>query len=141
MTSKNFLIDCKALIFNERNQILLVKEPEHWETPGGRLKEAETPLECIIREISEELGAKVEIINKLPIFIRKKTKNENRIIDVLVIYFFGKLLTLPELKKQKMGREKIVEIGWFTSNDIRNIQLNKAEEARLPQILKNLGRH
>jgi ADP-ribose pyrophosphatase YjhB (NUDIX family) len=82
ITLNNLLVDCKCLILDERNRILLVREPEHWETPGGRLHEVETPIECLTREISEELGADVEILDKLPIFIRKKTKQRRRRIDI-----------------------------------------------------------
>lgn len=96
MASRNLVIDCKCLIFDERNRILLVKEPKHWETPGGRLEAGETPAECLVREIGEELGAKVEIMDKLPIFIRKKTKRGRWSIDVLVIYFFGRLISRPK---------------------------------------------
>jgi len=101
VTSRNLVIDCKCLIFDERNRILLVKEPEHWETPGGRLKAGETPDQCLVREMDEELGAEVETIDKLPIFIRKKTKRGRENIDVLVIYFFGKLISRPKLSKRK----------------------------------------
>ena len=141
MTMKDLVIDCKCLILDKRNQILLVKEPEHWETLGGRLKEVETPTECLLREISEELGAKLEIIDKLPIFYRKKAKHEGQFIDVLVIYFFGRLLSTPRLNKQKCNGEKILEISWFAPNDIRNINLNKIEEAQLFPILKNLEKN
>ena len=58
VASRNLVIDCKCLIFDERNRILLVKEPEHWETPGGRLKPGETPAECLVREIVRNLGLK-----------------------------------------------------------------------------------
>jgi len=141
MASKNLLIDCKCLIFDESNHVLLIREPEHWETPGGRLKEDETPTECLVRETGEELGAEVEIIDKLPIFIRKKAEYEGRPIDVLTMYFFGRLLTTPKLNRKKLHREKIIKLGWFTPNDIKNIPLNRAEETQLHSILKNLDRH
>ena len=137
VASGNLVVDCKCLIFDERSRVLLVKEPEHWETPGGRLKAGETPAECLVREIGEELGAEAEIMDKLPIFIRKKTKRGRRNIDVLVIYFFGRLISRPKLSKQK-NNEEILEIGWFDSNDIQDIPLNKAEKAQLYHILKNL---
>lgn len=55
VTSRSLAIDCRSLIFDERNRILLLKEPERWETLGDRLKAGETPAECLIRETGEEL--------------------------------------------------------------------------------------
>ncbi len=140
MASRNLIIDCKCLIFDEKNRVLLVKEPEHWETPGGRLKAGETPVECLVREIGEELGAKVEILDRLPIFVRKKTKRGRWNTDVLVIYFFGRLTSRPKLSKQK-NDEEILEIGWFNPENIRDIPLSKAEKTQLYHILKNLKDH
>jgi len=133
VTSRNLIIDCKCLIFDEGNRVLLVKEPEHWETPGGRLKLGETPAECLVREIGEELGAKVEIIDRLPVFIRKKTKRGRGNIDALVIYFFGRLTSRPKLRKHK-NDEEILEIGWFSLNDMQDIPLNKGEKAQLYHV-------
>ena len=55
-----------AIIFNEKNEILIGQRPEGkdlaglWEFPGGKQEDNETIKECIIREIREELMAKVK---------------------------------------------------------------------------------
>lgn len=35
--------------------------PRYWKLPGGRSQGAETPEECAVREIDEELGLEIEI--------------------------------------------------------------------------------
>lgn len=63
--SKLFYVGIKALIKNERGEILVLKaslrdhskgaEP-YWDIPGGRIDEGESPLETLHREIVEETG-------------------------------------------------------------------------------------
>ncbi len=36
-----------------------------WEFPGGKIQEGETPEECIVREIEEELSVIVDVVAKL----------------------------------------------------------------------------
>jgi 8-oxo-dGTP diphosphatase len=55
-----FVVAC-ALV-DADNRILISKRPEGkalaglWEFPGGKLEPGETPEECLIRELQEELG-------------------------------------------------------------------------------------
>ncbi len=52
---------------SNHEQILIAKRsdmkkkyPNYWELPGGAIEDYETPNECIIREIQEELGAEIQ---------------------------------------------------------------------------------
>ncbi len=40
--------------------------PLKWEFPGGKIKEGETAEACLKREILEELGVEIEILERLP---------------------------------------------------------------------------
>lgn len=53
-----------AAIFNDRNEVLLLKQTysdKRWGLPGGGVEVGETIYQAIIRECLEELGVKVEI--------------------------------------------------------------------------------
>lgn len=41
--------------------VLLMNERNEWELPGGRIELGETPAECVVREISEELSLPVVV--------------------------------------------------------------------------------
>src|SRR5512140_86541 len=61
-----------AIIRNEEDEVLIVQRGEEsahplkWEFPGGKVSAGETPEECILREIKEELSMDIVIVAKLP---------------------------------------------------------------------------
>jgi len=62
---KPLLLVAAAALVDSDGRILIAKRPQGkqlaglWEFPGGKLDEGETPEECLIRELNEELGIKV----------------------------------------------------------------------------------
>jgi len=53
-----FRISLKALVFNDKNEVLLVKESgrEAWDIPGGGMDHGETVEDAIRRELTEEVN-------------------------------------------------------------------------------------
>lgn len=64
-----FLIGVNALIINDQNECLLFKHSYRkktpWGLPGGYLKKGENPEDAIKREIAEESGFQVNVIDFL----------------------------------------------------------------------------
>lgn len=62
---------CCAIIRNDDSEILVVQRGEYtdhplkWEFPGGKLKEKESLVDSIIREVDEELSMDIIIIDQL----------------------------------------------------------------------------
>ena len=65
MNEQKFHVGIKALILNDKNQILLLKanpaelrgnKTVHWDLAGGRIKEGDSVEATIKKEIEEELG-------------------------------------------------------------------------------------
>jgi len=63
---------CCAIIHNKLNQVLVTQRgssmslPLKWEFPGGKIEPNESPEQCIIREIKEELDIKITVKKQLP---------------------------------------------------------------------------
>jgi ADP-ribose pyrophosphatase YjhB (NUDIX family) len=56
-----FPVSVKGIIALEDGILLLKNERDEWELPGGRLEHGETPIQCLEREIFEELNVKIYV--------------------------------------------------------------------------------
>lgn len=69
------IVAAGGLIINDRSEILLVKNPRKgWEYPGGIIEPGETLPQGLIREIKEETGVNVEIINIVGVYSNTKKR-------------------------------------------------------------------
>jgi 8-oxo-dGTP pyrophosphatase MutT (NUDIX family) len=57
-----FPVSVKGVLLSPKGElVLLLNEREEWELPGGRIEIGETSIECLAREIREELSIEVEV--------------------------------------------------------------------------------
>lgn len=73
-----FLIGVTGVIFNDKNEVLLVKHSYRrvaWSLPGGFLQQGEHPKAGLAREVEEETGFKVHIIK----IIKTKVEDDGRL--------------------------------------------------------------
>ena len=67
MAHKLFQVGVKALVTNKNGKVLLLKAAKgfhdaHWDLPGGRIEDNQTPEDALRREIEEEIGVS-EVMN------------------------------------------------------------------------------
>jgi len=55
-----FPVSVKGVVIRDGKVILVQNERDEWELPGGKLELSESPKECLVREISEELQLVVQ---------------------------------------------------------------------------------
>lgn len=55
-----FPVSVKGVAIQDGKVLLLENERKEWELPGGKLELGEDPLDCVVREISEEACWKVD---------------------------------------------------------------------------------
>ena len=72
-----------------------MKLPLKWEFPGGKLEENESEIDCIKREIKEEINIEIEVLRKL----------SNSIYD----YGNFKINLIPFIAKHVHGEIKLTE--------------------------------
>ena len=67
LAGKRLLLVAACALVDTDGRVLLAQRPEGkqlaglWEFPGGKVEPGETPEQCIIRELQEEIGIETEI--------------------------------------------------------------------------------
>ena len=66
-------VDIRAVIFNDKNEILLVKEKAdgRWALPGGWSDVGFTPSEIVVKETKEETGFDVHVVRLLAVLDKR----------------------------------------------------------------------
>jgi len=107
-----------ALIVDSQNRVLAAQRsstmslPLKWELPGGKIEPNETPEECLVREIKEELDIEIEILKKLP----SNTHTYPNVIVNLIPFIskhVGGAITLKEHANYKwLNANQLLDLNW-----------------------------
>jgi len=94
------MIDVAAGVIVHNGKILIARRKvpgfsdEMWEFPGGKIRTGETPEQCLVREIREELDMEVEVIGFIGESIYKYPNRTIRLLAYVVRWLDGE----PRLK-------------------------------------------
>ncbi|MCL5433169.1 MAG: NUDIX domain-containing protein [Patescibacteria group bacterium] len=113
-------VSAGAMIFNDKNELFLSKRSKKtsnergcWETPGGSVDFGEALEEAIKREIKEEYGVEIYIIEQFPAADHLIPKEKQHWIATTF---------LAKIKKSQTPRilepHKCDGIGWFKLNKL-----------------------
>ena len=106
---------CGAVIYNQNNEVLIVKHNAgHWDFPKGHMEANETEEQTAIREVKEETNIDVELYTDYK-YITHYYPKEN--VYKTVVFFLAKNKSNVTIKQDK----EIANIGWFNFDDALNI--------------------
>lgn len=111
-----------AAIIRRGEQLLITHRPTQgllgglWEFPGGKQEDGESLPECLVREIREELGVKIEVGEKLGVFRHAYTHFK----VTLHAYF----CTLSEGEPRALHAS---ELAWVTAFQLENYPMGKID--------------
>ena len=125
------VIEVVCGVILEGNKVLCVQRAETmslplmWEFPGGKIEKNETPEQCLHREIKEELGVTIEILEKLT----------NSFYD----YGYIEIILIPYLCKY-LGDEIILsehkEFQWLLFSELTMLEWAPADVSIVKEIIK-----
>ena len=119
-------VTCAIIV--RQNKILLTQkgsETEHpfqWEFPGGKVGQKETFVDCIIREIKEELNVEIKVLEAM--------------ISVKYDYGFKKIELLPFLCEIQDGEIVLTEhhdCRWLDLKELKEMNLSAADKRMIKQ--------
>lgn len=127
MTEQLFQIGIKALIQNDEHQILLLKNQDYWDIPGGRMDQGENITAALLRELHEEIGihriAKQELWN-----VAKAVKQlpYGDMMTSLMLIVYHVQLTVDQIPR---SCEPGVTLHWVSPEQAADYLKNKYPEA------------
>mgnify|MGYP001565699468 FL=1 len=85
-----------------------------WELPGGKIDFGELPEEALMREIKEETGYKIKVLDKNPILYTQTWEYHDFLQHTLLLGFRCKTIG----KQKPMRDKRIKEVAWKNIADI-----------------------
>jgi len=108
---------CCALIVKDYKLLAVQRGPESshpwlWEFPGGKIQSGETPEQCIIREIEEELKVGIEIIQSMRTVDFDYGNKQIRLIPFVCRISSGEIRLTEHIDQQWFGFDAWEMIDW-----------------------------
>tara|TARA_B100001109_G_C18774405_1_gene432375 strand:- start:529 stop:942 length:414 start_codon:yes stop_codon:yes gene_type:complete len=131
MSKKELLIVSALVLVDQDGRVLICERPKgkfmagYWEFPGGKLEKNETPKNCLIREIKEEIGVNLENFCFSPLTF---SLNEYDDFNILLLLY---------ICRENVGVIKSNEnqnMKWLFVKDLYNSNLLPADLELIPHI-------
>ncbi len=116
--AKRFPVSIKGIFFIDNKVVLLKNERGEWDLPGGKLMRNETFIDCLKREVKEELSIHIEV-NELIDTLNINVANK---IDVIVLVYSCK--SNAKTSDLKLSGENF-DLGFFSYDHLPKQSISK----------------
>lgn len=114
--SNIFNVTCAIILIG--NKILVaqrsdkMKLPLKWEFPGGKLEENEAEIDCVKREIKEELNIDIEVVKKLSSSIYDYGAFKINLIPFIAKYIHGEIRLAEHKDYKLLEKVELLSVDW-----------------------------
>ena len=109
-------VTCAIIIID--NQILVtqrsekMKLPLKWEFPGGKLEDNESEIDCIKREIKEELNIEIDVISQLSNSVFDYDTFKINLIPFIANYGSGEIILSEHKDYKLLDKSELLNLDW-----------------------------
>lgn len=89
-----------------------MKLPLKWEFPGGKLENGESEIECIRREIKEELNIEINVVKRLSNSIHDYGTLQINLIPFVVEYISGEIILAEHAEYKLLEKNNLNNLDW-----------------------------
>jgi 8-oxo-dGTP diphosphatase len=107
-----------ALIVDNQNQVFAAQRsstmnlPLKWELPGGKIEPDETPEQCLVREIKEELNIQIRIIKEIPSNTHSYPSITVRLIPFICQPVTTELFLKEHVDFKWLNKDELLDLDW-----------------------------
>jgi 8-oxo-dGTP diphosphatase len=98
------------ILVTQRSQKM--KMPMKWEFPGGKLEKDDSEIECIKREIKEELNIEIRVIKRLSSVIYDYKDFKIHLIPYIAEYESGEIILTEHVAFQLLEKINLSLLDW-----------------------------
>ena len=112
------IINVACAIIVIENKILVtqrsekMKLPLKWEFPGGKLEENESEIDCIKREIKEEINIEIEVLRKLSNSIYDYGNFKINLIPFIAKHILGEIILAEHKDYKLLEKVELLSLDW-----------------------------
>ena len=90
--------------------------PLKWEFPGGKIEEGENVIECIKREIKEEINIEIEVVKQLSNSIYNYGTFTINLIPFLSKYVSGEIILSEHSNYKLLDKSELINLDWAAAD-------------------------
>lgn len=100
----------KKILVTQRSEDM--KLPLKWEFPGGKVEENENEIECIKREIKEEINIEIDVFRRLSNSVYDYGTFKINLIPFLANYISGDIVLAEHKDFKLLDKSELLDLDW-----------------------------
>ena len=109
-------VTCAIIYFKDKILVTQrsekMKLPLKWEFPGGKLEENENEIECIKREIKEEINIDIDVVKKLTNSIYDYGTIKINLIPFIAKHISGQVKLIEHKEFKLLDKAELLDLDW-----------------------------